>query len=90
MRDTRLHSGFVRHDYIVTFTVADPEARRRLVERCAGEWQGDEVTETTWEISNALGPDDMEQALVELLGEGDRAAYYYLSDAKRIFRVMLR
>ena len=90
MRDTRLHSGFVRHDYIVTFSIADEAARRRLVERCAGEWLGDEVTDTTWEVSNELGPDDMERALVEALGEGDRAAYYYLSDAKRMFRVMVR
>jgi hypothetical protein len=27
--------------------------------------------------------------LLEILGEGDRAAYYYLSDSKRIFRVVL-
>ena len=37
-----------------------------------------------------LGPDAMERALVEVLGEGDRAAYYYLSDAKRMFRVLIR
>jgi hypothetical protein len=90
MRDTRLHSGFVRHDYIVTFTIADADARRRFVERCAVDWHGDEVTETTWEVSNDLGPDAMESALAELLGDGDRAAYYYLSDAKRMFRVILR
>ncbi len=90
MRDLRLHSGFVRHDYILTFSIADDGARRRLAERCAGEWLGDEVTDTTWEVSNDLGPDAMERALVEVLGEGDRAAYYYLSDAKRMFRVLIR
>ena len=90
MRDARLYSGFVRHDYIVTFSIADPEARRRLVERCAGEWGGDEVTDTTWEVSNDLAPDAMEEALVPHLAEGDRAAYYYLSDAKRMFRVLVR
>jgi hypothetical protein len=31
----------------------------------------------------------MEQQILELLEEGDRAAYYYLSDSKRIFRVVL-
>lgn len=90
MRDTRLHSGFVGCDYVVTFSIADAEARRKLIALCAGEWQGDEVTETTWEVSNELGPDDMERALGELLGEGDSAAYYYLSDAKRLFRVLVR
>ena len=90
MRDARLHSGFVLHDYLVTFSVADADSRGKLVALCANEWLGDEVTDTTWEVSNELGPDDMERAIGELLGDGDRAAYYYLSDAKRMFRVLLR
>jgi hypothetical protein len=89
-RDDSLYSGFVRHDYLITFAIADDESRRRLIELCAGPWQGDEVTPGTWEISNELSPDDMETAIVALLGDGDRAVYYYLSDAKRLFRVVLR
>ena len=88
-RDNKLYSGFVRHDYILTFSVADPESRARLVALCAGPWLGDEVTPDTWEISNELSPDAMETAVVELLGDHDRAAYYYLSDSKRMFRVIL-
>jgi hypothetical protein len=89
-RDDRLYNGFVRHDYLLTFAVADAESRRRLVELCAGPWQGDEVVPGTWELSNELSPDDMETAIVALLGDGDRAVYYYLSDSKRLFRVVLR
>jgi hypothetical protein len=89
-RDDKLYSGFVRHDYLLTFAIADDESRRRLAELCAGPWQGDEVTPGTWEVSNELSPDDMETAIVALLGDGDRAAYYYLSEAKRLFRVVLR
>ncbi len=88
-RDNKLYSGFVRHDYILTFSIQDEQSRARLVELCAGPWQGDEVTAHTWEISNELSPDDMERAVGELLGDGDRAAYYYLSDSKRMFRVVL-
>ena len=88
-RDNKLYSGFVRHDYILTFSVADAESRARLVALCAGPWLGDEVTPDTWEISNELSPDAMETAVVELLGDQDRAAYYYLSDSKRMFRVVL-
>ena len=88
-RDNKLYSGFVRHDYILTFSIADAERRSRLVELCAGPWQGDEVTPHTWEISNTLSPDQMESAVVELLGDHDRATYYYLSDSKRMFRVVL-
>lgn len=88
-RDNKLYSGFVRHDYILTFEVADEARRARLVELCAGPWQGDEVTPHTWEISNTLSPDQMESAIVELLEDEDRATYYYLSDSKRMFRVML-
>jgi hypothetical protein len=88
-RDNKLYSGFVRHDYILTFSIEDEASRARLVELCEGPWQGDEVTPQTWEISNALSPDEMESAIVGLLGERDRATYYYLSDAKRMFRVVL-
>jgi hypothetical protein len=89
-RDPTLYSGFVRHDYLLTFAISDGESRSRLIELCAGPWQGDEVTPGTWEVSNDLSPDDMETAIVALLGDGDRAVYYYLSDAKRLFRVVLR
>jgi hypothetical protein len=89
-RDDKLYSGFLRHDYILTFAIADATKRQQLVELCASQWLGDEVTPGTWEISNDLGPDAMESAVTELLSEGDRAAYYYLSDSKRIFRVVLR
>ncbi len=88
-RDNKLYSGFVRHDYILTFSIQDEKSRARLVELCAGPWQGDEVTAHTWEISNALSPDDMERTVGDLLADGDRAAYYYLSDSKRMFRVVL-
>jgi hypothetical protein len=88
-RDNKLYSGFVRHDYILTFSIADEASRARLVELCAGPWQGDEVTPHTWEISNTLSPDEMENAIVDLLGDHDRATYYYLSDSKRMFRVVL-
>jgi hypothetical protein len=40
-------------------------------------------------VSNDLSPDDMESAIVALLADGDRCVYYYLSDAKRLFRVVL-
>jgi hypothetical protein len=88
-RDPRLYSGFVLHDYILTFSIADAASRARLIELCAGPWQGDEVTPDTWEVSNSLSPDQMERAILDLMGESDRAAYYYLSDSKRMFRVML-
>ena len=88
-RDNKLYSGFVRHDYILTFSIADERNRARLIELCQGPWQGDQVTETTWEITNTLNPDQMESTVVDLLGDDDRAAYYYLSDAKRMFRVVL-
>jgi hypothetical protein len=88
-RDNKLYSGFVLNDYILTFSIADEESRARLVELCKGPWQGDEVTPNTWEISNQLSPDEMESTIVDLLGDDDRAAYYYLSDSKRMFRVVL-
>lgn len=88
-RDNKLYSGFVNHDYILTFSIADEASRARLLELCAGPWQGDEVAPNTWEISNTLSPDQMESAILDLMGDTDRAAYYYLSDSKRIFRVIL-
>jgi hypothetical protein len=88
-RDNRLYSGFVLHDYVLTFHVRDDERRGKLVELCKGPWLGDEVTPSTWEVSNTLSPDEMERTLLEILGDGDRVVYYYLSDSKRIFRVML-
>jgi len=88
-RDNRLYSGFVLHDYVLTFEVASPEARGKLTALCAGPWLGDEVTPHTWEVSNSLSPDEMERALLDILEDGDRVVYYYLSDSKRIFRVLL-
>jgi len=88
-RDDKLYSGFMNHDYILTFAIADEASRARLVELCRGPWQGDEVTPATWEISNTLSPDEMERTILGLMGDTDRAAYYYLSDSKRMFRVVL-
>lgn len=88
-RDNKLYSGFMNHDYILTFDIRNEHSRGRLVELCAGPWQGDEVTPTTWEISNTLSPDQMERAILDLMEDGDRVTYYYLSDSKRMFRVML-
>jgi hypothetical protein len=79
----------MNHDYVLTFSIRNEEKARTLVDLCKGPWQGDEVTSSTWEISNDLNPEQMERQILELLDEGDRAAYYYLSDSKRIFRVVL-
>lgn len=100
MADDRLLSGFMNHDYVLTFSIADASKRKQLVELCEGPWQGDEITADTWEISNDLSPDDMERAVLDVIGEGDRVAYYYLTppmssgipgvpDSKRIFRVVI-
>jgi hypothetical protein len=88
-RDGPLPSGFMNHDYILTFSIADEANRQKLTELCQGPWQGDKVTEETWEISNDLSPDEMEKQVLELVTLGDRVAYYYLSDSKRVFRVVL-
>jgi hypothetical protein len=88
-RDNRLYSGFVLHDYVLTFHIPDDARRAKLVELCSGPWLGDEVVPMTWEVSNTLSPDQMESAIVDLLEPGDRCVYYYLSDAKRMFRVIL-
>ena len=101
MADDRLLSGFMNHDYVISFSVADPENRKKLIALCEGPWMGDEITPDTWEISNELDPDAMETAIIDLVGEGDRVAYYYLTppmssgipgvpDAKRIFRVVIQ
>lgn len=88
-RDNRLYSGFVLHDYVLTFHVRDAAKREELIELCRGPWLGDEVTPSTWEVSNTLSPDQMERTLLDLIDDGDRVVYYYLSDSKRIFRVIL-
>ncbi|MFP6684201.1 MAG: hypothetical protein VB934_05785 [Polyangiaceae bacterium] len=100
MSDDRLLSGFMNHDYVITFEIADEDARQAMTKLCEDDWDGDAITTTTWEISTELSPDQMETAVVTHLSEGDRAAYYYLTpplgsgipgvtDAKRIFRVVL-
>jgi hypothetical protein len=88
-RDDELLSGFVRTDFILTFAIASAEARAALTALCEGEWQGTRITDATWEVTSALSPDALESAIVPLLSTGDRAVYYYLSDSKRIFRVVL-
>ena len=85
----QLGNGFMNRGYLLVFQVADAEKRRALVELCEGEWQGDRITDAVWEITNDLEPDEMEQTVASLLGDGDRAAYYYLTDAKRMFRVVI-
>lgn len=84
-----LPSGFMNHDYVLTFSIRSEKKAAELVDLCKGPWQGDEVTAYTWEISNDLNPEQMNVEILALLDEGDRAAYYYLSDTKRIFRVVL-
>ena len=83
-------SGFLRHDYILTFDVGAAERREALQAWCRDELQGDEITAATWEVSTDLDPHELERRLLGFLAEADRAAYYYLSDSKRIFRVDLR
>ena len=82
-------SGFMNRGYLLIFQIADQANHQKLVELCEGEWQGDRVTESAWEITNELNPDQMEKTIADLLGDDDRAAYYYLTDAKRMFRVVL-
>ncbi len=88
-RDNELRSGFMNHDYILTFEVADASQREKLLALCSGGWDGDAVIPTTWEVSTKLSPDALEKAILDVIGEGDRVVYYYLSDSKRIFRVVL-
>jgi hypothetical protein len=88
-RDNELRSGFMNHDYILTFQIADATKREKLGALCGGDWDGDAVVATTWEVSTKLSPDALEKAILEVIGEEDRVVYYYLSDSKRIFRVVL-
>ena len=74
----------MNHDYVLTFSIRNETNAAQLTSLCEGPWQGDKVTPHTWEISNDLTPDQMEQQVLALLEDGDRAAYYYLSDSKRI------
>ncbi|MCC7539936.1 MAG: hypothetical protein IT379_27190 [Deltaproteobacteria bacterium] len=88
-------SGYVRHDYVLTFQVRDDARRAELAAKCDGPWQGDAVTDTTWEVSTDLSPADFEAEIASFLSPGDRAAYYYLvapasagaTATKRLFRV---
>jgi hypothetical protein len=88
-RDNELRSGFLNHDYVLTFEIADTVKRAKLAALCEEDWAGDRVTASTWEVSTKLSPDAIEKTLLDLLEEGDRAVYYYLSDSKRVFRVVL-
>jgi hypothetical protein len=88
-RPGELTSGFVRTDFVLTFAVADDGARAKIVGLCASEWEGTRVTDTTWEVASTLSPDALEIAIAPLLSPGDRAVYYYLSDTKRLFRVVI-
>jgi hypothetical protein len=88
-RDNELRSGFLNHDYVLTFEIADAGKRAKLAALCEEDWAGDRVTPSTWEVSTKLSPDAIEKALLDLLEDGDRAVYYYLSDSKRVFRVVL-
>ena len=40
-RDNRLYSGFVLHDYVLTFHVVDDARRAKLVELCSCACLGD-------------------------------------------------
>jgi hypothetical protein len=88
-RDNELRSGFMNHDYILTLQIADAEKHEKLATLCGGDWDGDAVVATTWEVSTKLSPDALEKTILDVIGEGDRVVYYYLSDSKRIFRVVL-
>ncbi|GAC1351244.1 MAG: hypothetical protein NVSMB1_02410 [Polyangiales bacterium] len=88
-RKSNLVSGFMNRGYLLVFQIADASARKKLDELCEGEWQGDQITDDAWEITNELDPDAMEKTIADLVGEHDRVAYYYLTDAKRMFRVVL-
>ena len=84
-----LTSGFSRFDFLLTFAVADPSAREALATQCAREWGGTQVGDATWEITIPGSPESFEAALEPFLRTGDRAVFYYLSDAKRFFRVVV-
>ena len=86
-RKDELTSGFVRLDFLLTFSVARDEDRRRLAALCEGDWCGTRVGESTWEISTPSSPAELEALLAPLLSTGDSAVFYYLADSKRLFRV---
>jgi hypothetical protein len=82
-------SGFVSFDYILTFTFAGAQSRDRLEALCKGEWSGTQVSAETWELETDLTPVEIEAVLAPLLGRGERAVFYYVTDAKRVFRVLV-
>lgn len=88
-RPGELTSGFVRFDYLATFTVADPLVRERIAARFEQEWEGTRTGEATWELTTALSPAQFEEALAPHLAPGDRVVFYYLADTKRFFRVVV-
>ena len=88
-RPGELTSGFVRFDYLLTFTVADLAARTRLTAQLEGGWDGARIADATWELTTALSPAQLEEALAPFLAAGDRAVFYYLADTKRFFRVVV-
>jgi len=61
-----LPSGFMNHDYVLTFSIKSAAGLEKLVSLCKGPWQGEEVTAFTWEISNDLNPEQMERQILEL------------------------
>ena len=88
-RGADLTSGFSRFDFLLTYAVADAAAREALEERCAGEWSGTRVGESTWEIATRESPEAFENAIEPFLRRGDRAVFYYLAESKRFFRVVV-
>ena len=88
-RKDELTSGFVRLDFLLTFTVADPGARGRLTALCKEEWSGTRVGDSTWEVRSASSPAEFEALLAPQLSPGDHAVFYYLADSKRLFRVVV-
>jgi len=100
MSEERPPSGFMNSDYLLAFHVADAGRRAQLLELCREQLDGEQITTDTWELSTELDPHQLEERIVELLGQGDHAVYYYLTKplpdpaakapaAKRIFRVVL-
>ncbi len=85
-----MSGGFFGGDYLVLFAVSDDARRETIRAMCEESWSGERVAGDAWEICNDLGPQDMEAALLALLAPGDRAVYYYLSESKRIFRVVVQ
>ncbi len=85
----QLTSGFSRFDFLLTFSVRDPSDRAALEARCADDWSGVRVGESTWEVATTASPAELELALEPLLRPGDRAVFYYLADSKRFFRVVV-